>query len=114
MSKLLSFSPKMAWKLLRMGRRNSMNGVTMPVVSVHYENIEGWHRFTSPQIPGFCVIVEPDQFEIGLEDVPRTIELMIFGDFGKRVKATPLQTYSGYSVVAPTRMPKIYHYAINS
>jgi hypothetical protein len=91
-----------------------MNGVAMPVVSVCYENIEGWHRFTSPQIPGFCVIVEPSQFQVGLDDVPRAIELIIASDHGKRVTATPLPTYSDYSTRTSPNKPEVYHYAVNS
>jgi hypothetical protein len=93
--------------------RNRVIGrdLTMPVVDVMYENVEGWHRFTSPQIPGFCVIVEPDQFQTGLDDVPEAITNIIAGDHGRRVTATRLETYSDYSREKP---PPIYHYMINS
>jgi hypothetical protein len=87
-------------------------GFAMPVVDVMYENVEGWHRFTSPQIPGFCVIVEPDQFQTGLDDVPDAIATIIAGDHGKRITATPIETYSEY--VSRDKSPQIYHYMINS
>ena len=85
---------------------------TMPVVDVMYENVEGWHRFTSPQIPGFCVIVEPNQFQTGLDDIPEAIAIIIAGDHGKRVIATRLETYSDYP--SRDKTPPIYHYMINS
>jgi hypothetical protein len=97
-----------------MGGDVAMIGAAMPIVSVCYENVEGWHRFTSPQIPGFCVIVEPDQFQIGLDDVPKALELIIASDHGKRVTASPLPPYSEYFARAPSKAPRIYHYAINS
>lgn len=79
----------------------------MPIVDVVYEDVEGWHRFTSPHIPGLYVIVEPDQFWMGYEDVPRVIEMLAGADH-KRVAVRAVDSPPEKS------KRKIIHYSVES
>jgi hypothetical protein len=79
----------------------------MPIVDVVYEDVEGWHRFTSPHIPGLYVIVEPDQYWMGYEDVPRVIEMLASGD-DKKVAVRAVDRPPGNA------KPKILHYSVES
>lgn len=85
-----------------------------PVVDVIYEPVEGYHRFTSPQIPGLCVIVDPEQYKLGVADLPDAIALLLRADFGRQVTVTPLETFSDYDrLIATAERKRVLHFAIN-
>ena len=43
-------------------------------MTIEHREKDGWHIFTSPQLPGLFV-AHPD-FQTALNDVPRSIELL--------------------------------------
>jgi hypothetical protein len=84
------------------------------IINVLYESVDGFHRFTSPQMPGLCIIVEPDQYALALEDLPTAIALLIEGDFGHRATVNRLETLDDYAPFLPKdNRNKILHFAIN-
>jgi hypothetical protein len=84
------------------------------IIDVLYESVDGFHRFTSPQIPGLCVVVEPDQYTLALEDLPTAIALLIEGDFGHKATVNRVETLDDYSPLIPKgNRDKILHFAIN-
>jgi hypothetical protein len=84
----------------------------LEIIDILYESVEGYHRFTCPQIPGFCIIVEPDQYNLAVEYIPDTIALMIMGDSGKRVTVRREDSYSDYAKIAP-KSQSFLHYSIH-
>jgi hypothetical protein len=70
-----------------MMRTGSEVADTLRVVSVVHEIRDGWHKFTSPEMAGFYLVVAPDDLDAAYEDIPRAIELLLSADSGKRVAA---------------------------
>jgi hypothetical protein len=88
---------------------------TMPVVAVVYENVEGYHRFTSPQVPGLFVIVEPADYKVGLDDVPAALGMLIESDTGGKVSVRQIETFSEYTDRMPDdAKPTIFHFVVES
>jgi len=84
-----------------------------PVVDVVHEVVDGWHRFTSPQVPGLYIIVGANDYVAGLNDVPHAIELLIEGDYGRKVAVKQTGTFAAYTDRMPADMrPTIFHYVI--
>src|SRR5262249_32007837 len=108
---LLRFTPPKTVDTLGILRAES----AMPsVINVIHEAVEGYHRFTSPQIPGLCVLVEPDQYDLGVADLPDAIALLMQADFGRRPTVTPLETLSDYSRFIPAaEKHQVLHFSIN-
>ena len=48
------------------GDKVEMSGI----INVLHECEEGFHEFTSPQIPGFYLVVDQDDLKAGFEDIP--------------------------------------------
>lgn len=87
----------------------------MPIIDVVYENVEGYHRFTSPQIPGLYVIVEPKDFEAGLDDVPEAIRILIEDKGKNKVAVHRVPTFDSFIKRMPEkRRPHIFHYSVET
>jgi hypothetical protein len=83
------------------------------IIDVIHECSEGWHKFTSPQVPGFYLVAERDDLERAYEDIPRSIEALIFHDRKERVTVRPEKTYSDYVASLPeAHEPAIRHYSV--
>lgn len=83
------------------------------IINVLHECDDGFHEFTSPQIPGFYLVVPQDDLETAFADVPRVIEELIHGDYDVRVTVKQEQTYSEYVDGLPdTHKPVIRNYYV--
>jgi hypothetical protein len=59
------------------------------IITVLHKCENGWHEFTSPQIPGLFMVVEQTDLAAAWRDLPRAIEKLIFVDTGDRVTVMP-------------------------
>ena len=85
----------------------------MEIVTVLHSHEEGWHKFTSLELPGLYMVVPQDDLEAAYADLPRAIEELIYVDTGKRVSAQPQKTFGDYlAAVAKTQAPIPQHYSI--
>jgi hypothetical protein len=85
----------------------------MEIVTVLHVCEEGWHKFTSPELPGLYMIVPQDDLGAAYADLPRAIEELIYADTGKRVSAQPQKTFGDcLSAIARTQDPIPQHYSI--
>ncbi len=88
-------------------------GAAVAIIDVMHVHEDGWHKFTSSQIPGLYLIVESRDLEQAYDDIPRAIEELIFVDSGKRVTVRPEKTYSDYYKTLPdSHRPIIRHYSV--
>lgn len=79
----------------------------MSIIDVVYEDVQGWHKFTSPHVFGLYILVGPDQYWMGREDLPAAIEDLIAANFKKRVTVR--------AVDAPhVERPKVLHFELVS
>jgi hypothetical protein len=82
-------------------------------ITVLHECEEGWHKFTSLEIPGLYMVVPQDDLKAAYADIPRAIEALIFADTGKRVTVRPQGTYSEYLKSLPeSHRPIPSHYSV--
>jgi hypothetical protein len=87
--------------------------VTVEIVTVLHEREDGWHKFTSLEIPGFYMVVRQHDLEAAYKDIPRAIEALIFADSGKRVCVHPQTTYVDYLKTLPdSHHPIPRHYSV--
>jgi hypothetical protein len=77
------------------------------IITVVHECEDGWHKFTSPEIPGLYMIVRQHDLEAAYSDIPRAIEMLIFADNGQRVSVRPQTTYSEYLKSLPESLRSI-------
>ena len=85
----------------------------MEIITVLHECADGWHTFTSPEVPGFYMIVEESDLQGAYEDIPHAIEALIFADSGKRVNVRPQKTYDEYLATLPLSQAAITrHYSV--
>jgi hypothetical protein len=83
------------------------------IINVLHECADGFHEFTSPQIPGFYIVVGQDDLEAAFEDVPNVIRALIHADYGIRVSVTLEQSYSDYLDKLPeSHKPTISNYYV--
>jgi hypothetical protein len=88
-------------------------GSDVEIVTVIHDFEDGWHKFTSLELPGFYMIVPQDDLEAAYEDIPRAIEELIFADIGNRVVVRSQKTYSEYLDSLPeSHHPTPSHYSI--
>jgi len=86
------------------------------IVGVAHEVDDGWHTFTSPQVPGLYMIGKSEDLEELYASVPKVIEELARADFGLIVKVTQRETFSSYI----ERMNKkfaaleLIHYSVTS
>ena len=64
-----------------MHRRSYFRGIaaiarvdTVEIITVLHECADGWHTFTSPEVPGFYMIVEESDLQGAYEDIPLTYD----------------------------------------
>lgn len=93
-----------------------MNAVNMGpnmILDVHHHCADGWHEFTSPQIPGFFLTAEQDDLEVAFDDVPVMIGALIEADHGVQVSVKLEQSYDEYVAGLPEGYkPSIRHYSV--
>ena len=83
------------------------------IIEVRHEFTNGWHEFTSPQIPGLYVVAELDDLEAAYEDVPVVIGQLIEADFGLKVTITREPSYEEYlEGLRESFRPSIRHYSV--
>lgn len=83
------------------------------IIDVIHELKDGWHKFTSPQIPGFYLVAEQNDLERAYDDIPRSIEALILHDRHERVTVRPEKTYADYLATLPqSHRPAIRHYSV--
>jgi hypothetical protein len=81
----------------------------MQIISVAHESKDGWHKFTSPEMPGLYIVAAPDNLEAAYEDIPRAIEELIFADTGRRVTVQLEKDRTG---LASHPRPRIQRYFV--
>jgi hypothetical protein len=87
--------------------------VVVEIITVLHTREDGWHKFTSLEIPGLYMVVPPHDLEAAIEDLPRAIEALILSDIGRRVVVRPQTTYSGYLSSPPdSHHPVPRHYSV--
>jgi hypothetical protein len=83
------------------------------IISVVHEFEDGWHKFTSLEVPGLYMVVSAHDLEAAYDDLPRAIELLIFMDTSKRVSVRSEKTYREYLNNLPqSHRPEIRHYSV--
>jgi hypothetical protein len=83
------------------------------IVTVLHECQEGWHKFTSLEIPGLYMVVPQNDLEAAYDDLPRAIAELIFADSGVRVSVRPQKTYSEHLDSLPeSQHPIPRHYSV--
>lgn len=86
--------------------------VTM-IVEVQHECVDGYHEFSSRQVPGLYLVAEQNDLEAAFDDIPAVISALIRSDFGGEVAVEPTETYSEYADRLPDEMrSKVHHYSI--
>lgn len=66
------------------------------IIDVRHECVNGWHEFTSPQIPGLYIVAEQNDLEAAYEDIPIVIAQLIEADTGKKVSIKREPSYEEY------------------
>jgi hypothetical protein len=90
-----------------------MHGEEVTIISVVHEYEDGWHKFTSLEVPGLYMVVGSHDLEAAYDDLPRAIELLIFMDTGKHVSVRPEKTYREYVGNLPqSHRPTVRHYSV--
>lgn len=92
---------------------NDMTSQNQAIISVQHTCADGWHQFTSEQVPGFYLIAEQDDLETAFGDIPVMLEHLIGADEGRKVTIKLEQTYSEYVEQLPDHfLPRVHHYSI--
>ena len=86
----------------------------MEIVDVIHDCKDGWHKFTSPQIPGLYIVAAADDLEEAYADIPRAIAELIFADRGRRPVVRAESSYAEYLKTLPAsrRPSEIRHYSV--
>ncbi|MGH9552163.1 MAG: hypothetical protein ACRD3W_22440 [Terriglobales bacterium] len=68
-----------------------MHGKDVAVESIRviHEYEDGWHTFTSPDVPGFYLVVEAADLATAVADIPNAIAELIYANRGERVSVHP-------------------------
>jgi len=82
------------------------------IIDVMHECADGWHTFTSPQVPGLFLTAEMAQLEEIYAEIPTAIAALAKADFGKDVKAELVKSYSDYAAGLPETHQPVTHYEI--
>ena len=72
-------------------------------VAVKHEQKDGWHAFTSTDLPGLCVA--STDMQKAFEDVALSIEKLIFLNCGQTVKAVPERTFEEFFEAKASAIP---------
>jgi hypothetical protein len=83
------------------------------IVDVRHSCSDGWHKFTSVQVPGLYLVAEQNHLEEAYGEIPILIESIIRADFGTPVTVEIVQTYSDYlEKLPPEYHPEFIHYSV--
>ena len=92
-----------------------LSTTTDQIITVSHEHSEGWHTFTSEQVPGLFVTGRDEDLQGLYEAVPVVIAELAKVDFGRMVTVTPEHTFSSYmEEIRPTDIPPVRYYSIKS
>jgi hypothetical protein len=64
----------------------SYEAVDPQFVFVNDASDGGWHKFTSPQVPGFYIVAPDDSVDSAYADIPRAIELLYLHNRQQKVE----------------------------
>jgi hypothetical protein len=82
----------------------------MKIIDVSHSCIDGWHEFTSRQVPGLYLIAEHDGLESAYNDLPLAIKHIVEADTGVEVVIEAHQTYDEYAETLPDHyFPSVYY-----
>lgn len=83
------------------------------IIDVVHQCSNGWHKFSSPHIPGFYMVAEQNDLEEVYSEIPSAIAALIAADFGMDVKLRVQTSYSAYLEELPEEYrPSVSHYVI--
>jgi hypothetical protein len=90
-----------------------MNDGNIQIIDVNHECREEWHKFRSPQVPGFYLVACKDDLEEAYLDIPELLGALIEADHGKHVKITAQESYDEYLKSVPKEYhPTVRHYSV--
>lgn len=83
------------------------------IVSVIHECADGWHTFTSKQVPGLFLVGQDADLQEVYEAIPNVIAALARADFGQDVSVTPEKSFSSYVDSLPAAHPASErHYSV--
>jgi hypothetical protein len=83
------------------------------IIDVSHKCSDGWHEFTSPQIPGLFLSAPQDDLVLVFEEIPVVIAELIKADTGMPVSVKAEQSYDEYVAGLPEEYrPSIRHYSV--
>jgi hypothetical protein len=84
------------------------------IIDVSHTCSDGWHEFTSPQIPGLFLTAPRDDLPTVFEEIPVIIAELIKGDTGFAYSVKAEQSYDDYVARLPEeyRPTTIRHYSV--
>ena len=82
------------------------------IIEVRHDCAEGWHRFTSEQVPGLFLAGMREDLEEVYDEIPQVIAALLKCDFDRDVEVTPAQTYSVYAASLPDTHLPVKHYTV--
>jgi hypothetical protein len=89
-----------------------MSDEDIQIIDVTHACVNDWHKFRSPQVPGFYLVACKDDLEEAYLDIPELLGALIEADHGKRVKLTPQKTYDEYLASLPREYQPTRHYSV--
>jgi hypothetical protein len=90
----------------------SDRGARGMIIEVRHDCEDGWHTFTSQQVPGLFLAGERQDLEELYEEIPQVIAALAKQDFGRDVEVTSVETYSDYAARLPESHLPVKHYTI--
>ncbi len=83
------------------------------IVDVRHVCTDGYHKFTSPQVPGLYLIAEQEHLEEVYAEIPQVIAAIINADFKSDVQVTIQKSYAAYeNELPPEFKPEFSHYSV--
>jgi hypothetical protein len=77
------------------------------IIDVTHECDDGWHTFTSEQIPGLFLTAHESDLENAYNDIGRAIEALILADYGWHVRVELKPVFSEYlKTLPPSHQPE--------
>ena len=82
------------------------------VVSVRHEMTDGFHVFTSPQMPGFYLVGPDDDFPGLCDTIPTAIASLAEANLKKKFSVRPVDTFSAYREATVDRQRTLMHFVL--
>jgi len=60
----------------------------MAIIEILDHREEGWHKLTSPDLPGFFIVAPDDKIESAYADIPQAIELLYLNNKQQKVSVS--------------------------